>query len=56
MTSLIHADADVNPSMPPRAAKNGLDPVPVLLVGEVDGDGLAGVGGLAVARCPLPVA
>jgi len=21
MTSLIHADADVNPSMPPRAAK-----------------------------------
>jgi len=53
MTSHIHADAYVNPS---AGGEGGLDPIAVLLAGEVDGDGLAGVGGLAVARCPLPVA
>jgi len=51
MTSLITSRRRREPLDAAAGGEGGLDAVPVLLAGEVDGDGLAGVGGLAVARC-----
>ena len=55
MTSLITSRRRREPLDAAAGGEGGLDAVPVLLAGEVDGDGLAGVGGLAVAEAaPRP--